>query len=268
MSIKKIKVKYLILFIISFLTLIITLLTILTNLQENKKTQILENNYNDIPKDTYVDKSKDLINPPANLNDSSYYYESSSFLNVDFAEILEENNETVAWLQVNGTTIDYPVVQTTNNEFYLSHSFDKSTSTAGWIFSDFRNNLTNLNYNTIIYGHRRLNDSMFGSLKNVLTEEWFNNIDNHIIKLSSLNNNTIWQIFSVYSIPYESYYLTTFFSNNFDYLKFLETIKKRSVYNFNTTVNTQDRILTLSSCKDTFGNRIVVHAKLLKKETR
>ena len=76
----------------------------------------------------------------------------------------------------------------------------------------------------------------------------------------------IFKVFSVYAIEKESYYIKTYFSNNKYFKKFLETVMKRSIFNFGTNVNTGDKILTLSTCKDNFGKRIVVHAKLLKKE--
>ena len=77
----------------------------------------------------------------------------------------------------------------------------------------------------------------------------------------------MWQIFSVYKIEEESYYITTNFDNNEEYITFLNTIEDRSLYNFNTTLSSSDRILTLSTCySDTV--RTVVHAKLIKKSVR
>ena len=78
----------------------------------------------------------------------------------------------------------------------------------------------------------------------------------------------LWQIVSIYTIPVESYYLTHTFESDKTYQKFLDTIIDRSIYNFNAKVDTNDHILTLSTCLDNSGNRIVVHAKLLKSEER
>ena len=86
--------------------------------------------------------------------------------------------------------------------------------------------------------------------------------------MSTPKENTMWQIFSTYTIPKESYYITTNFKNDGDYATFLKTIKERSEEEFSGTVNTNDKILTLSTCKDNFGNRVVMHAKLIKKEVR
>ena len=133
---------------------------------------------------------------------------------------------------------------------------------------DYRNDAVNFNQNTIIYAHSRYNGTMFGSLKNILNSSWYTNKENHIIRLSTPTENTMWQVFSVYTIPKESYYITTSFNSNETYSKFLNTIKSRSEVEFSGTVNTNDRVLTLSTCQDNFGNRIVMHSKLIKKELR
>jgi sortase B len=108
---------------------------------------------------------------------------------------------------------------------------------------------------------------MFGTLKNVLTKDWYNNSDNHVIKLSTEKENTLWQIFSVYSIKTESYYITTDFENDEEFQTFIDTVSKRSKYKFGANVTVNDTILTLSTCHKT-DEKIVVHAKLIKKETR
>lgn len=214
----------------------------------------------DINKITY-----ELVNPPDDKNDSYYKYINSDFLNIDFTELKKINSDVVSYIEVPGTSVKYPVVKTTDNKYYLRHSFDKSYNKAGWIFMDYRNDAYDYQNNTIIYGHKRNDGTMFTSLKNVLTEEWFKNEDNRIIKLANEKENTIWQIFSVYKIEQESYYLATKFKTDKLYKEFLEDMQKRSIFDFKASVNIQDKILTLSTCYDYKGNRIVIHAKLIKK---
>lgn len=199
-------------------------------------------------------------------NDDNYL--ESLMLNVDFNEYLQKNPDTVAWLYVNNTNVDYPIVQGADNEYYLSHSFNKEYNVAGWLFADFRSNLSNLEKNTVIYGHSGAGDILFGTLKNVLDNSWYTNPENQIIKLSTPSKNMLWQIFSIYTIPSESYYLTHTFENDESYSKFLNTLVSRSMYDFNVKVDTKDHILTLSTCLDYNGNRIVVHAKLIKSEKK
>ncbi len=208
-----------------------------------------------------------LVNPPHDVSDSYWSYTNTPFLEIDFENLIQENKDTVAWIEVIGSNIDYPVVQTKNNTYYLSHAFDHSDSESGWIFSDFRNNVNALNPNTVFYGHGRIDGSMFGTLKNTLQETWYQQKENHIIRLSTPKENTIWQIVSVYTIKQESYYITTHFTNE-HFISFLKTIQERSIYDFNTSLNEKDKLLTLSTCQNDFGLRMVVHAKLIKKETR
>lgn len=213
-------------------------------------------------------KEEELVNPPVTKESDYWYYTKQKLMSVDFTELKKINNDTIGWIQLQGTNINYPVVQTTDNSYYLSHSYNKENNTAGWVFMDYRNNATNLNNNTIIYAHSRNDGSMFGSLKTVLTKEWLNNKQYHTVYFSTLYENTLWQVFSVYTTPSESYYITPTFKNKEDYTKFLITLKKRSIYNFPAELNVNDKILTLSTCRDNYGNRIVLHAKLIKKNMR
>ena len=223
--------------------------------------------------DTKVKEKEDndnteQINPPENKADDYWDYIKMNLLEVDFNDLLAKNSDTVGWIQVQGTNINYPIVQTTNNDYYLNHAFDKTENKAGWVYMDYRNNAVDFNQNTIIYAHSRYNGTMFGSLKNILNNSWYTNKENHVIRLSTPTENTMWQVFSVYTIAKESYYITPSFSTTESYQEFLNTIKGRSEVDFSGTVSIGDKVLTLSTCKDSFGNRIVMHAKLIKKETR
>ena len=191
-------------------------------------------------------------------------YLNTPLSSVNFDELVKENKDTIGWLIVNNTNIDYPVVQTTNNDFYLKHAFDKSKNNAGWVFADYRNTFDELNRNTVIYAHGRKDKVMFGSLVDTMNSSWYTNIDNQLIQFSTLEYDTMWQIFSIYKIEKESYYITTDFSSDKSYQLFLDTMKERSIYNFNVNVGTNDKILTLSTCFNDYGIRMVVQAKLVK----
>ena len=111
---------------------------------------------------------------------------------VDFNKLKEQNNETIAWIKVNNTNVEYPVVKTTNNSFYLNHSFDKSKNLAGWIFADCKNKFDNTDKNIVIYGHNMRDGSMFGSLKNILNSDWYDNEENTNITLFTENEKCIY----------------------------------------------------------------------------
>ena len=181
---------------------------------------------------------------------------------IDFTELKSKNSDTVAWLKVNGTDVEYPVVQTTDNSYYLTNSFDKTYNKAGWPFVDYRNKLDGTDKNIIIYGHNRRDGSMFESLKNTLTDEWYNAEENRKIVFITEKEKALYEVFSIYKVEEEDYYLQTQFQNFADFIK---TIKGRSSRNFDVEVGSDDQILTLSTCDDNSQYRVVLHAVKIKK---
>lgn len=193
-------------------------------------------------------------------------YSNEDLLSVDFTNLLDKNNEVVGWIEIPYTNINYPFVQHKDNFFYLTHSFDNSYNSAGWLYLDYRNKIDSIDTNTIIYAHGRVDGTMFGSLKNILTDEWFQK-DKHIIKISTLSYNYLFEIFSAYHIKTTNDYLTTNFDNTSSYQEFLDIIKGRSMVDFSTTVSTENKIITLSTCYNN-SEKMVVHGKLIKQEKR
>ncbi len=177
-----------------------------------------------------------------------------------FSELKKINQETVGWLTVKGTNIDYPVVKHSDNDYYLNKDFENNNNRYGWLFMDYRNTTPTLGQNTIIYGH----DSggvMFGNLYKVLYRKWYTNKNNQKITFNTETESSTWQIFSIYKIDTTSDYLKTNFTGN-EFSDFINMITKRSIYNFNVQVSNTDKILTLSTCHGD-KQRLVVHAKKL-----
>lgn len=180
---------------------------------------------------------------------------------VDFEKLKEKNSDIVAWLKVKGTNIETTVVKSTNNDYYLTHNFNKEYNSAGWIFADYKNKVDGTDKNLVIYGHNMRDDSMFGSLKWVINEDWYNNEDNKYITLITENETQVYEVFSVYQIEKEDYYIQTNFNTEKEFNTFAQTIKKRSKKDFNVDVNENDNILTLSTCANNNKHRVVLHAK-------
>lgn len=220
------------------------------------------------PADIPVLEDGTLDEETVKKKDMYWQYLNTPLSSVDFTELKKQNKDTVGWLIVNNTNINYPVVQTTNNDYYLKHAFDRSKNYAGWVYADFRNDFEELSKNTVIYAHGRKDGVMFGSLINTLKKNWYTNVENQIIQLSTLNYNTMWQIFSVYKIEAESYYITTDFSTDRAFEDFILTMENRSIYDFGVDVSSDDRVLTLSTCYNDKGVRLVVQAKLVKIQSR
>lgn len=212
-----------------------------------------------IPSDEDKDNNKVIYTP----YDYEHYF-NVSYLSVDFNSLIKQNSDTVGWIRINNTNINHPFVQTTDNNYYLKHSFDKKKNKYGWIFGDYRNNMNNMRVNTILYGHNLTSKNLFGSLPNLLKKSWYTNPDNLIIKMSTPNDSMLWKIFSIYKIEPEAYYLRTVFEED-EHLEFLKTIKERSIYDFGDILTVNDKILTLSTCDNGGKMRIVVHARLVGK---
>lgn len=201
------------------------------------------------------------INEVESTNNSN-----TNLISADFNKLKSINSDVKGWITVNGTNINYPFVQGKDNSYYLRHSFDKSYNNAGWVFLDYKNNLLD-DKNNVLYAHSMRNKTMFGSLRNVLKNDWLKDSNNHIIKLSTENENTLWQVFSVYHIKTTSDYIKTRFNSDDEFETFINMISKRSFHNFNTSVSKDDKVLTLSTCYSN-SERLVLHAKLIKREAK
>ena len=271
----KIKLKWkniilILIFLILFITLNISIYNIIKWKLESNKTN---EEINTIQENANIEEVKDnkgteIIKQAKKIPKENPYWDyiKMNMIDVNFDNLKKINSDVVGWIKVNGTNINYPFVQSKDNKYYLTHSFSKSYNNAGWVFLDYRNNNIN-NRNTIIYAHGRTDKTMFGTLRKVLNNGWINNTNNYVIKISTEKENSLWQIFSIYHIPTTNDYLQTEFKDKREYQRFLNILKNRSNHNFNTSITSNDTILTLSTCYND-SEKMVVHAKLIKKQKK
>ena len=273
---RKIKIKWgnltiLLIILICTAIFIISIVNILKwtidNKKTDKQTEIITNIK--VIEEVTDDENTEIIEQPITIDKNAPYWNfiKMNLIDADFNELKQINKEVRGWIQVNGTNINYPYVQASDNDFYLNHSFDKSSNGAGWIFMDYRNNPQEFDKNTIIYGQGRSNTSMFGTLKNILKSSWFKDSNNYVIKLATEQENSLWEVFSVYKIPTTSDYLQIKFSSDEEFQNFANKLIERSAYNFNTPVNSTDKIITLSTCWND-EEKVVMHAKLIKTQKK
>ena len=271
----KIKLKWkniilILIFLILFITLNISIYNIIKwKLDSNKTNEEI----NTIQENTNIEEVKDnkgteIIKQAEKIPKENPYWDyiKMNMIDVNFDNLKKINSDVVGWIKVNGTNINYPFVQSKDNKYYLTHSFSKSYNNAGLVFLDYRNNNIN-NRNTIIYAHGRTDKTMFGTLRKVLNNGWINNTNNYVIKISTEKENSLWQIFSIYHIPTTNDYLQTEFKDEREYQRFLNILKNRSNHNFNTSITSNNTILTLSTCYND-SEKMVVHAKFIKKQKK
>lgn len=195
----------------------------------------------------------------------------------EFPALKAINAHTVGWLywpsstSVDGFPMNQPVVQTKDNEYYLSRNFERQRSQNGSVYMDYRNNGKDIsqNRNTILYGHAR-SYQIFGGLKDLnIQKTWQKDGYNHFIYFNTPTERTVWQVFSWYETTVYFNYIRTDFSSDDAYVSFLEQIQsKNQIPAFEEfTFTPETRILTLSTCKGSDETvRVAVHAVLVKSE--
>ncbi|WP_249860716.1 class B sortase [Paenibacillus konkukensis] len=184
-----------------------------------------------------------------------------------FQGLLAWNPDVAGWLKIDDTFIDYPIVRGRDNEFYLSHNLKREPEKAGSIFMDYRNGAPGERRNTILYGHRMKDGSMFGQLKEYLQREFLE--EHRTFSYETLTDRYEAEVFSVYYTKTEFNYIQTSFESDEQYERFLQEIRSRSLYRTDTEVTAEDMIITLSTCDYTLDpeeGRLAVHAKLVRSQ--
>lgn len=208
-----------------------------------------------------MDTIRDIAVVKNDGQDTDGEEDNNSDETINFEELKKYNSDVVGWIKVNNTNIDYPVVQCSDNSFYLSHSLDKTYNGQGWPFVDYEVRLDGTDKNITIYGHNIKNGSMFGSLKNILNKDWYENSANWTVEYITPAGIQDYRVFSVYQTEKELYYTQNNFKSDAEYADFIQELKSRSVADFDTDVETSDSILTLSTCANNNQYRVVLHAK-------
>lgn len=196
-------------------------------------------------------------------------YEMPDILD-EYKNIYLKNKSIVGWLSIKGTNIDYPVMQTVNNEYYLTHDFDGNEDRNGALFVDCQCNIPFRSDNIIIYGHRMKSGKMFGTLKKYESEEF---CETH----STIIFDTIYEK-GTYEVMYVfkdnirdegdvsfKYYQFIDASTEEEYNSNLKTMSDMSLVDTGVSAEYGDDLLTLSTCSgSTSTERFVVVAKRIK----
>jgi len=227
------------------------------NHQSMKEVTKITNNLEKVIEETNTDEIVEQIEEEQEIE----------IVNDYLASLLTVNPDTVGWLKVNNTNVDYPVVQAKDNKKYLDYNYNNEEDRDGWVFMDYRNDSMELSKNTIIYGHNRYYSGvMFGTLYKTAYKSWYGNAENQIIEFDTLYGTMKWKIFSIYKIDKTTDYLKVNFSDENVWLDFTKMLKDRSIYDFGIDVGINDKILTLSTCSSNRNQRLVIHAVLINEE--
>ena len=182
-----------------------------------------------------------------------------------FKELYEQNSDIVGWISVDNTDINYPIVQSIDNDFYMDKGFDKEYSYPGSIFLDFRSDIGDMfdPAHNIIYGHNMKNGTMFQQLTKYQDETFFDK--NRYITINTLYGNYVFEVFAAYETPVSFYYLETNFANDQMWLDFITVFQEKSAFETDIVLDGSDIVITLSTCPNSHRDdmRFVVHARLI-----
>ncbi|NLK70017.1 MAG: class B sortase [Clostridiales bacterium] len=196
------------------------------------------------------------------------------------AQLYQLNSDTVGYIKINNTMVDYPVVQIPGNSeignsYYIDHDFDRNPAKKGAIFLDYRAYFgpdENLHSdNLVIYGHNMRNDTMFGSLRHYRQDYSFYE-KNSIIELSSNYKDYKYEIFGFFIVSGSStsdfkYWNYINFANEEEFNQFVNQVKRRSLVKIDADVKYGDKLVTLSTCyADEDNSRFVIVGRRLSDE--
>lgn len=214
--------------------------------------------------DYYTGLTADEEDLTEELSSSSYNIKFEHMKN-NLTYLKSENPDIFGYINIEGTAISFPIVQSDDNEYYLDHAYNGDYLIVGSIFADFRAKPNmNDNRNTVFYGHNAQNGSMFNNVMNFLDESVFNST---LIEIYTFDGIYTYEPFSIYSTISTYQYFRMGFQNDEEFVAFCEEMQSNSLYNKNMTFTGSDHIITLSTCTNMSANgRYALHAKLVKVE--
>lgn len=183
---------------------------------------------------------------------------------VDFQKLMEINPDTKGWIYIEGTMVSYPIVQTDNNDYYLNHTFQKTSNSAGAIFMECVIEEGLEAKNPIIYGHNMLNGSMFGTLKRYMKRSFYE--AHPMIQIFTPEHTYTYEIFTTFTVKggvSDAY--TYGFASEETFMEYISKVRGYGDYDTGVEVNPGDRIITLSTCTNRGADRYVVQARRVEK---
>ena len=169
---------------------------------------------------------------------------------VNHEELADMNGDYRCWIYAPGTQIDYPVVQSEDNSYYLKRLFNGARNSAGTLFIDYRNLPDFQDPNTLIYGHHMRNDSMFGTLTDYADQAYYEG--RPILLVMTADEVFLLEIFAGYTTSDKDHCYDIAISDEEDMAAFIDEAVRKSDFASGVQVQTTDRLVTLSTCAYAF----------------
>lgn len=181
---------------------------------------------------------------------------------VDFEALQKVNKDVIGWIYCEDTVIDYPILQGSDNDYYLNHSIDGAYSASGSIFVEASNRGDFLDFNTILYGHHMKNKTMFATLSYWSDQKYYE--EHPVMWILTPQRDYKVELFSAYTTAASSDTYQIFQKSGEDFTKYLTDTLNQSEFQTNAAPGQEDRCVLLSTCAYVFDNaRDVLHGKLI-----
>jgi len=181
----------------------------------------------------------------------------------DHQALLNINSEGVGYLYIPSIDLRLPLAQGSDNDYYLTHTFNRNYNGAGALFEDYRISNGLSATNVIIYGHNMKNGSMFAGLSKYLTPSFYQTKGNDVFYIYTENKLLEYKIFSAYiSEPISNTY-TYNFTNATSLQAYAKSMKELSSYNTGVDVSSTTQVVTFSTCTGDGTQRIIVQGTFI-----
>ena len=182
---------------------------------------------------------------------------------IDFTALRKINEDVKAWIFLEDTSMDYPVLQTTNNDYYLYHMFNDEENGAGSIFIDYRNEKPFKDFVTVLHGHRMKDGSMFKPLVQYCDPEFYK--EHKVIEITTPKQKYDCKVFAATTIPADSDLYQFYFYGDEDRAYYLDRLAAVNELDTDVKVDVDDKIVMMSTCTAQLDdNRYCVFGKLVK----
>ena len=183
---------------------------------------------------------------------------------MNFEPVMKEAPNVRAWIRIDGTMLNYPVMYGLDNEFYLNHLPNGQRGKSGSVFIDYRNSPNFSDPNTLLHGHRMKSGAIFGTLRNYVNQAYY---DKHpTVKLFTPQGDYELLLFASYAFDQTVETPPVKFRDAEVFDNYIKSAKQRSTFKSNVEVNYGDRLVTLATCEYSFKNgRLIVVGKLVER---
>ncbi|HNX13651.1 MAG TPA: class B sortase [Oscillospiraceae bacterium] len=190
-----------------------------------------------------------------------------------FRSFYQKNKDTAGWIKIDGTPIDYVVVQTDNNDDYLRSAYDGTYNRNGTIFLDYQSKFNPKGKNIVIYGHNMKTQAMFSTLGKYETVKYYQ--EHPVVEFNTLYEYSKYKIFAVVLMDAspdgsgsgDEFQLYSQFSSDDSFMKYIDKVRAHSLLDIDVSVKKSDKIISLVTCAyDIEDGRYAIFAREIRKD--